>query len=227
MNKIPEKVVEWDIKNWSRAIKFWEKDMPENLEGIKVLNIGGRNGGLSLFWALKGADVVCSDISSAGFKRAKKLHKKYGVSEKISYEVIDVLEMSFQEEFDIVTFKSVGGGVGSNGHYDRQELMIENIYNALKPGGTLYFAENLISSPFHQWVRKKFVKWGDSWRYISIGEAKKLTRNFASFHYWCVGVFGCFGRNKVLSLLFGNIDCVFDRFFKPTTKYIISGICKK
>ncbi len=228
MYTIPEEVVEWDIKNWSSAIRFWEKDMPENLEGKKVLDIGGRNGGLSLFWALKGADVVCSDISSDGYKRAKKLHKKYGVSEKISYEIINVLEMSYQEEFDIVTFKSVlGGGVGSKGHNDRQKLMIENIYNALKPEGTLYFAENLIASSFHQWARKKFTKWGDSWRYISIGEAKKLTGNFASFSYWCGGVFGCFGRNKALALFFGNIDCIFDRFFRPETKYIISGICKK
>jgi len=135
--------------------------------------------------------------------------------------------MSFQEEFDIVTFKSVWGGVGSNGHYDRQKLMVENIYNALKSGGTLYFAENLVASSFHQWTRQKFIRWGNSWRYISIAEAKRLTKKFDLFEYWCGGVFGCFGRSKILSLLLGNIDCVFDRFFKPTTKYIISGICKK
>ena len=110
MNRIPKEVTEWDIKNWSRAIEFWEKDMPENLEGKKVLDIGGRNGGLSLYFALKGADVVCSDVSSDGFKKAKKLHKRYGVSKRIRYEIIDVLKMSFQEEFDIVTFKSVWGG---------------------------------------------------------------------------------------------------------------------
>jgi len=224
---ILSEVVEWDVKNWGRAIGFWEKDIPENLEGKKVLDIGGRNGGLSLYWALKGANVLCSDIDSDGFSKAQKLHEQYGVSENIRYEVIDVTKMLFHEEFDIITFKSVWGGVGRDGHYEKQEIMLENIYNALVPKGRLYFAENLIASPFHQWARKKFIKWGDSWRYISVPEVKKLTGKFSSFDYWCGGVFGCFGRNKELSSFLGNADCVFDRFFKPETKYIISGICKK
>ena len=75
MNKIPEEVIEWDVKNWSRAIEFWEKDIPENLEGMKVLDIGGRNGGLSLFWALKGADVVCSDVAVMGSRGQKSYIK--------------------------------------------------------------------------------------------------------------------------------------------------------
>lgn len=226
MNILAE-VTEWDSKNWSRAIEFWEKDMPSALEGKKVLDIGGRSGGLSLYWALKGADVVCSDINSDGFGRAEQLHKKYKVARKIKYEVIDVTKMSFQEEFDMITFKSVLGGVGSNGHYERQELMMERIYHALKPGGMLYFAENLSASPFHQWARQKFVGWGNSWRYLTIEEAVQLTGRFDSFEYWCGGILGCFGRNKVLSSLLGNIDGVFDRFFKSEIKYIISGVCKK
>lgn len=220
-------IIEWDVINWGRAVCFWEKDIPDSLEGKKVLDVGGRGGGLSLFFALKGANVICSNVRPDGFEKAKMLHKKYGLSHKINYKIIDVTEMSFEEEFDIVTFKSVLGGVGYNNHYDRQEIMMRNIYKALKPGGKLYFAENLIASPLHQKLRKAFTAWGDSWRYISIKEAKNLTKDFTSFHYWTGGVLGTLGRKKILSYFLGILDYLFDRFCGKNAKYIISAICQK
>lgn len=227
MIKIRSDIIEWDIGNWGRAIDFWETDMPDNIEKKKVLDIGGRRGGISLFWALKGARVVCSDLDANSLKEAKKLHKKYGVSKLVEYEVVDVTDMSFEEEYDIITFKSVMGGVGYNDRYDRQELMIKNIYNALKPGGVLYFAENLTASSIHKLARKRFMRWGDSWRYVSLQEMKDLTREFDSFQYLTVGMMGVFGRNKWLSRILSFFDFVFDRFCPENSRYIISGICKK
>ena len=82
-------IVEWDTKNWWRAIEFWGINEEKSLKGKKVLDIGGRNGGLSLYWALRGADVICSDLNESGFEQAKKLQKKYGVEKRVSYERID------------------------------------------------------------------------------------------------------------------------------------------
>ena len=76
-------IVEWDVVNWSRAISFWEKDIHDkDLTGKKVLDIGGRNGGISLFFALKGCNVICSDINKDGFQKARALHEKYNVYTK-------------------------------------------------------------------------------------------------------------------------------------------------
>lgn len=111
--KLASDVVEWDVRNWWRAIRFWEKThLFEDVQGKKVLDVGGRNGGLSLYWALKGADVVCSDIHADGFEQAKKLHKQYGLEGKIKYEIIDATKIPYQDTFDIICFKSVLGGVG-------------------------------------------------------------------------------------------------------------------
>ena len=104
-------VIEWDIKNWWRAISFWEEVYPmQDLSGKKVLDIGGRNGGLSLYFALKGADVICSDIREDGFAKARELHKKYNVQQKVTYEAIDATNIPYKEYFDIICFKSVLGG---------------------------------------------------------------------------------------------------------------------
>lgn len=132
-------VVEWDIKNWWRAIQFWEDRIERRLEGKKVLDIGGRSGGLSLYWAMKGANVICSDINNDGFEKARILHQKYGVEKKISYEVIDATEIPYKNEFDIICFKSVLGGVGYNNNYEKQKQMMKNIYMALVDGGNLFF----------------------------------------------------------------------------------------
>ncbi len=224
---IKKSVVQWDIKNWSRAMSLWEKDLPDDLSGKKVLDIGGGGGGLSVFFALKGADVYCTDLTLDREAEARQNFEKWGVCDKIRYEQLDVTKMSYKQEFDIVVFKSVMGGVGWNNNYHNQQLMFENIYEGLKNGGTLYFAENLVASPLHQWARKKFAKWGTSWRYITIEEAKELATRFKSFTYATYGILGVFGRKTFLAEVFGTIDSVFDRFVKEHNRYIISAVCKK
>lgn len=154
-------IVEWDVKNWWRAIKYWEKTGQfQNINGKKVLDIGGRSGGLSLYWALKGAEVVCSDIREDAFEKAHMLHQKYGVHDRIQYQKIDATNIPYQNAFDIICFKSVLGGVGCNNNYGKQENMMESIYQALNESGRLCFCENLTASFVHQFARKKFINWG-------------------------------------------------------------------
>ena len=43
-------IIEWDIKNWSKALYFWKRYLPKQKE-VQALAIGERNGGLSL-WGL-------------------------------------------------------------------------------------------------------------------------------------------------------------------------------
>lgn len=224
-------IVEWDVSNWSRALEFWEIVPEINIQlpprtRQKALDVGGRNGGLSLYWALKGYDVTCSDITD-NFDKAKMLHAKYGVS--CEYKNLNILELDEQNTYDVITFKSVLGGVGRDNGYDRQEKMIENIYSALKPGGRLVFVENLKASVMHSFLRRKFRKWGQSWRYPTLDEIKELTAKFSSVSYKTVGFFGCLAKGPiaVMSGAFDFIDKTIDSTIPDESRYIVSCIAKK
>lgn len=221
-------IVEWDVKNWWRAIEYWEKSHQfDDVKGKRVLDIGGRGGGLSLYWALKGAEVICSDVNEDGFEKARLLHKKYGVEEKIKYQRIDATEIPYHNEFDIICFKSVLGGVGYDNNYDRQKKMMQNIYFALNERGKLCFCENLKASPLHQFARKKFTRWGERWRYVTTAEIKELTKEFQTIKFRTFGFWGVFGRAKWLSNVLGTLDGCIDRYIKEENKYIISCVCRK
>ena len=185
-NRIISDIVEWDCVNWSRAINFWDESRLGNfsdMQGKKVLDIGGRNGGLSLYWALKGAEVECTDLHMDGFNRAKELHRKYNIDSQIKYNQLDVLKLAAENKYDVVTFKSVMGGVGYDDNYANQEKMIKNIYRALKPGGFCVCVENLIGSCLHMGLRKKFRPWGNRWRYLTVNELKDLFFEFSDRFY--------------------------------------------
>lgn len=221
-------IVEWDIRNWWRAIEYWEETHQfDDVKGKRVLDIGGRGGGLSLYWALKGAAVICSDVNENGFVKAKILHKKYGVEGQIKYQVIDATEIPYQEEFDIICFKSVLGGVGYDNNYCRQKKMMESIYLALKEKGKLCFCENMVASPLHQFARKRFTGWGSRWRYVNCTEIRELTKEFSETQFQTFGFLGVFGRKKWLSEIFGNLDGRFDKYVRDKSKYIVSCVCSK
>lgn len=221
-------IVEWDVQNWWRAIEYWEGTHQfDDVEGKKVLDIGGRGGGLSLYWALKGAEVICSDVNEDGFEKAQILHKKYGVEDKIKYQIIDAIKIPYQNVFDVICFKSVLGGVGYDNNYCRQKEMIESIYLALNEKGRLCFCENLTASPLHQFARKRFTGWGSRWRYVTTSEIEELTKEFPIAEFQTFGFWGVFGRTKWLSKVFGTLDGCVDKYVKAENRYIVSCVCSK
>lgn len=228
-------IVEWDIYNWSRALDFWESEATEFVASFieknecpKVLDLGGRNGGVSLFWALKGCNVVWSDIDKGSVDNAKALHDKYGVSSKVTYEFINSLDIPYENEFDIICLKSMIGAVyGECGGAEAVKQMFAKIEKALKPGGCLFIAENLEGSSLHMFLRKKLRKWGSIWHYFKVKELVDYLLAFKDVRYDCFGLIGLFGRGAFLSRLFSSFDRKFDHKVKENKRYIISLVCRK
>jgi len=187
-------IIQWDVRLWSRAIWFWEKRVDWN-KTYTCLELGGRQGGLSLWLALKGNNVMCSDLSKSK-ETAVPLHTRYNIHEHVSYEDIDATNIPYTGHFDIVVFKSVLGRIGRGGNKAIQQKTIDEIYRALKPGGKLLFAENLAGSPAHKWLRKKFVPWGDSWRYAALSELSEFLSAFRRVEIKTTGVLGMLGRTE-------------------------------
>jgi ubiquinone/menaquinone biosynthesis C-methylase UbiE len=188
-------VLEWDIDSWKRALRIWSQWGGE-LKAKRVLEIGGCNGGLSLWFALRGARVVCSDLNEPR-DDSKRMHERYGVSERVSYASVDATAIPYLTgEFDVVCFKSVLGGIGAGGHIERQEQAIAEIYRVLRPGGKLLFAENLTGSPLHRFARHHFVEWGRRWKYLTREEVAKLLRSFSCVQMVSYGCLSAFGRSE-------------------------------
>lgn len=220
-------IIEWDIVNWSKAIPFWEEHGNVNsAKKLKCLELGGRKGGLSLWLALKGHEVICSDLNSPE-EDAKPKHQKYGLANNISYQSINATEIPFENELDIITFKSILGGICRSGNDALKKVIIDEIHKALKPGGQFVFSENLKSSWLHQFFRKKFTRWGAEWNYLSLAEIKPLMSSFSKFHYKTVGFFGAFGRNEKQRNLFGKIDNCFEKLLPNKMHYIVIGVAEK
>lgn len=219
-------VIEWDVVNWSRALDFWRRNasLPPPLS---CLELGARRGGLSLWLALQGHNVVCSDLEDNS-SVAGPLHDTYGVGDRITYQAIDATNIPYEDHFDVIAFKSLLGGVAWNGDARRQAAALKSMYRALKPGGILLFAENLRGSKLHQLLRKRFVKWNSVWRYVTIEEMRDYLTPFADVRYETTGVTGLCGRSPRTSKLLGRLDgMLLDRVVPPDQRYIIFGTARK
>jgi SAM-dependent methyltransferase len=199
--------IEWDISNWGRALDFWEDNTSLELERANALEVGGRHGGLSLWLAKKDVNVMCSDLEGPS-EKAKEKHKNCDTTYPIQHNIISALDIPFQTHFDIILFKSVLASVGRNNHKDDQIKAIKQMHKALKYGGELWFAENLVASPVHQFMRKYFVPWGKICRYVSIVEILSFLNIFSDVKYTTAGFLGSFGRNEFQRAVLGNIDKV-------------------
>jgi hypothetical protein len=61
-NRLIEDIIVWDIVNWSSFLPFCEQFLDSDPAGKQALEVGARGGGLSLYLALKGYEVLCSDL---------------------------------------------------------------------------------------------------------------------------------------------------------------------
>lgn len=220
-----KEILGWDVKNWSNALLHWEKVIPKDHK-LTCLEIGANKGGLSLWLASKGHEVICNDINPTS-EEVKNHHESLGLKGKIQYECFDAVDIPYENHFDVIVLKSVLGGVGREGRNERIEKSIQEIYKVLKPGGIFLFSENLKASKFHSLFRKNFVKWAKDWNYMHYSQMKSYLEKFKDVELHTAGFMGAFGFNETSRKLFGHIDSAIFNNLPRGYHYIIYGHAKK
>lgn len=213
-------VIEWDVPNWSLALDFWVQGSELDLQHCRALELGAAHGGLSLWLALSGARVVCTDLRGPT-PQARTLHRKYHVEDLIEYAALDATSIPYANHFDLVIFKSVLGDIGRNNRPELQARAVSEMFKALKPGGELWFAENLSGATLHRLARR-CVKRGRLWRYLTVAEIDELLAQFTHKQQMTAGFLGVFGRARFVRNALGAFDRLLcNRLLPDRWKYMI------
>ncbi len=219
-------IIQWDVKTWSKALEFWEA----NVDWSQVKNameLGGREGGLSLWLDQKGIQVLCTDYEKSE-QTASPLHQKHGLTDNIRYQDIDATKIPYENEFDLIVFKSIIGGIARGDNKEIQQEVFRQIHKALKPGGVLLFAENLSSSPIHQKLRKRHNKWGSYWRYVNHAELEEFMSNYTQLQLQSTGFLATLGRSEKQKNTLSKIDqSGLNKILPKTWHYLAYGIATK
>jgi SAM-dependent methyltransferase len=219
-------IIQWDVKTWTKALNFWETKVDWSQQK-SALELGARQGGLSLWLALKGLQVVCSDFGDVK-PLAQPLHEKYKVTALIDYEDIDATAIPYENHFDMIVFKSIIGGIGYENNFERQQKAFSAMYKALKPGGILLFAENLSASALHRFLRRRKTDWGQAWRYLTRDEIHFCLQAFHKVEMHTTGFTATLGRSESQRRFFYYLDHYFFNHFTPNAwHYIAYGIAIK
>lgn len=222
-------IFQWEVRSWSRALPLWQEHIPPE-RPLRALGIGEREGGLSLWLAAQGIDVVCSDLRE--FPEATRtLHERHGVLQHITYAQADATALPFPDgSFDIVFFKSVIGALGSK---EKQTEAIREMHRVLKPasedrsGGVLLFAENLHGSPLHRWLRKRYVAWDSYWRYLDPIADRDLFVPFARVEDQTTGFVANLGRSEGQRDVLARFDALLAPMLPKRLRTIWYGVALK
>lgn len=214
-----------DTSLWSKIFAFWKAKTNWAIV-TTCLEIGAHEGGLSLWLALYGKQVICSNATIS--KNAQLLHAKYNVTNKIEYEDIAVTGIPYEDYFDIIIFKSVLGNPAVNNSYAFQEQVIKEVYKALKPGGKLLFAEQLRASLLHTVLSNLFRQQTSKGRYLSLQEIKALMQKFSTLQVETTGFVTQLGKNKLQQNILAFADeKLFNKIVPKNWRYMAYGIAEK
>lgn len=227
-------VIEWDVGNWSRALSYWNPVVASlHAESSQVLCLGERNGGLSLWFALQGFKVVCSDFGAPS-EKAKALHESYHVSDKIEYADVNVFSIPYADGcFDLIACKSVIGGLKldrkdpSTRTLMNQQLAVSEIHRVLKPGGYFLGAENMRGSFIHQVLRHIVKGKKIGWRHLRIEEIRLLFHDFATANYSFFGYLGQFIPGDLMKRVSAKIDEILSVILPAKWLYIGFIVARK
>jgi SAM-dependent methyltransferase len=226
-SKLVSDSIGWDVATWARALPFWTASTALGA-GARALEVGagGDNAGLSLWLATQGFEVTCSGLGPPA-DAMLDLHRHHDVADRVTYACADVLTMPYVEAFDLVVFKSVLGRVGGHDRFDRQQAAVRKMYEALRPGGELWFAENAAGMKVHQLARRRFGAGLWHWRYVALDELPALLTPFDDYRWTTFGLTSAFGRTERQRRSLAAADRWLDRTAPRSWHYVVAVVASK
>jgi SAM-dependent methyltransferase len=190
-------IIGWDVRNWSGCLFYWQPWLDKlNVKTARILVLGERNGGISLWFAKLGFDVLCTDYPLPS-EQVQSLHKRWEVQDRIKYARADVFNLAYPDDwFDVVSCKSVIGGIALDYNdnatrtLENQKLAVMEIRRVLKPGGIFLGAENLTGTGVHMWMRTIRTKGNLGWRYLKISEIQWMFDGYSECQQKAHGFLG-------------------------------------
>ncbi len=143
----------------------------------------------------------------------------------IEYRDINAREIPYENQFDLVVFKSVLGGVGDAAE---QEVAMAGILRALKPGGRLLFAENIRGTVAHRAARAAMNRRRRAnWRFNDLARMRELLSGFSSFEVRTNGVAAVFGPTEGARRVLAGADRALIRITPERWRYMAYGVATK
>ena len=220
-------ILNWDVQTWAAALDAWEPVVAAAPPALRCLEVGAGPGGPTLWLAAQGHDVVCTNLADTE-AQASPLHRRFGMLDRVEYRDIDLREgLPYRDEFDVVVFKSVLGGLGDDPAFARS--VIAEIHAALKPGGVLLFAENIRGSIVHRAARSLAYRMrGTSWRYPTLRELEGLLDVFDDLEISTNGVAAVLGPNERIRSTLAKLDAAgLARITPARWQYMAFGVARR
>ena len=133
------------------------------------------------------------------------------------------LPPEYEGKFDIITFKSVLGGIGSYGNIEREKKVVEAVKFMLKDNGYLILIENMQATWLHKVLREHFSGCGRRWHYHTDNDIENLfsEKDFMlekKAHYGFLVLLG--GKCETARRFLGYVDYFFDLLLPEKAKYV-------
>lgn len=126
--------VEWGGNRWRDELERG-LDWLGDVGGLRILDVGTRNGRMATWFARAGAKVVAVDVTEDAMAEARAFAETHGVSDRIDFRLYSGDPAELPTGFDVVFAKSVVVLMDIEG-------AVDGFAAALKEGGRILLVEN-------------------------------------------------------------------------------------
>jgi 2-polyprenyl-3-methyl-5-hydroxy-6-metoxy-1,4-benzoquinol methylase len=164
-----------------------------DLTGQTVLEVGCGDGWRSILMALRGAQVVALDLSSAAIEAARIRAAKHGVQDRIQFHVLPAELFQSEQKFDVVTAFALLHHI-----IPVLDVTLDQLKRFGKPGARYFFVEPVAPSRVLRKIRLMLpiaVDGTDDERPLEQAEFDIILRHFRSAKFTYYNAFTrIFGR---------------------------------